>query len=59
MTTGVVLWYGLTVPWYNFEKVWIMSSCMPFINRTITEEVSWFRGEITKIEGGGKSKFPS
>ena len=33
-----------------------MSSCTLFIKRTITEEVSWFRGEITKIEGG--SKFP-
>ena len=33
-----------------------MWSCTPFIKQTITEEVSWFRGEITKIEGG--SKFP-
>ena len=29
----------------KFENVILMSSCTPFINRTITEEVSWFRGE--------------
>ena len=26
-----------------FEKVWLMSSCTPFINKTITEEVPCFR----------------
>ena len=31
-----------------------MWSCTPFIKWTITEEVSWFRAEITKIEGGSK-----
>ena len=40
----MVTWYGLTVPWLKAEKVWFMSSCTPFINRTITEEVPWFRG---------------
>ena len=38
----MVPWYGLTMPWLKAEKVWFMLSCMPFINRTITEEVSWF-----------------
>ena len=33
-----------------------MSSCTPFLNGTITEEVHGFEGEITKIEG--VSKFP-
>ena len=40
-------WHGAIV-WphhvlVKFEKVWLMSSCTPFINRTITEEDSWFR----------------
>ena len=43
MTAGMVPWYGLTVPWLKAEKVWFMSSCTPFINRTITEEVQCFR----------------
>ena len=43
MTVGMVPWYGLTVPWLKAEKVWFMSSCTPFINRTITEEVPCFR----------------
>ena len=28
-----------------------MSSCTPFINRTITEEISLFRGESTRLKG--------
>ena len=43
MTAGMVSWYGLTVPCLKAEKVWFMSSCTPFINRTITEEVQCFR----------------
>ena len=43
MTAGMVPWYGLTVPWLKAEKVWFMSSCTPFINQTITEEVPCFR----------------
>ena len=43
MTPGMVPWYGLTVPWLKAEKVWFMSSCTPFINRTIIEEVQCFR----------------
>ena len=43
MTPGMVPWYGLTMPWLKVEKVWLMSSCTPFTNRTITEEVSCFR----------------
>ena len=43
MTAGMVPWYGLTVPWLKVEKVWFMSSCTPFINRTIIEEVQCFR----------------
>ena len=43
MTAGTVPWYGLTVHWLKAEKVWFMSSCTPFINRTITEEVQCFR----------------
>ena len=39
----MVPWYGLTVPWLKAEKVWFMSSCTPFINQTITEEVQCFR----------------
>ena len=42
MTAGMVPWYGLTVPWLKAEKVWFMSSCTPFINRTITKEVPCF-----------------
>ena len=42
MTPGMVAWYGLTVPWLKAEKVWFMSSCTPFINWTITEEVPCF-----------------
>ena len=44
MMAGMVAWYGLTVPWKKIEKVWLMTTCTPFINWTITEEVSWFRG---------------
>ena len=43
MTPSMVPWYALTMPWWKFEKVWLMSSCTPLINRTITEEVPWFR----------------
>ena len=43
MTVGMVPWYGLTMPWLKAKKVWFMSSCTPFINRTITEEVQCFR----------------
>ena len=43
MTPGMVPWYDLTMPWWKFEKVWLMSSCTPFINRTITKEVPCFR----------------
>ena len=39
----MVPWYDLTMPWQKFEKVWLMSSCTPFINRTVTEEVPCFR----------------
>ena len=42
MTTGMVPWYGLNMQWLKAEKVWFMSSCMPFINQTITEEVQCF-----------------
>ena len=57
MTPGMVPWYDLTMPWLKFEKVWLMLSCTPFINRTITEEVPCFQREILKIEG--ESKFSS
>ena len=30
-----------------------MSSCTPFINRTITEENSWFRGESAILKASG------
>ena len=43
MTASMVPWYGLTMPWLKAEKVWFTSSCTPFINRTITEEVQCFR----------------
>ena len=43
MTPCVLPWYGLTVPWLKVEKVWFMSLCTPFINRTIIEEVQCFR----------------
>ena len=43
MTPGLVPWYDLTVPWLKVEKAWFMSSCTPFRNRTITEEVRCFR----------------
>ena len=43
MTPGMVPLYALTMPWWKFEKVWLMSSCTPFINRTITKEVPCFR----------------
>ena len=43
MMPGMVPWYDLTMPCGKFEKVWLMSSCTPFINRTISEEVSCFR----------------
>ena len=40
-------WHGAMV-WPHHalvkcEKVWLMSSCTPFINQTITEEVRCFR----------------
>ena len=44
-------------PSKNPEKVWLMSSCMPFINRTFTKEFSWFWGGINKIEGAGNPNF--
>ena len=28
----------------KFENIFLMSSCTPFINQTITEEVPWLRG---------------
>ena len=41
-------WRGAMVwPHHALVKIWEcnpMSSCTPFINRTITEEVPWFRG---------------
>ena len=52
MTAGMVPWYDLTMPWLKFEKVWLMSSCTPFINRTITEEVPSFRkGKSPRLKG--------
>ena len=38
---GAMVWPHL--PWLKAENVWFMSSCTPFINRTITEEVQCFR----------------
>ena len=45
-------WCGAMV-WAHRAEV-KMSSCPPFINRTITEEVSWFRGgQSPRLKGPG------